>query len=107
MQKSKIYPRARFSAEVLKKADAKLLEAIPQDYGGFTNRDLTTHVGGAEWTHDSEDEFYADYRKGGFRSTFSRRVGQYGLTATMMFSADTEVTVTAPARGICIASNES
>ncbi len=62
MEKSIDYERTRFSADVLR-------EAI-QKFHNETNPDskksrlyLTVKVDGANWKHDSKEEFFADYRR--------------------------------------------
>jgi predicted nucleotide-binding protein len=65
---------------------------------------LSVHLpSGEKWDHDSEDEFFADYRSGFKWATFDRRYGNYsvGFRGSISLSAwttSTEVKISMPSR---------
>jgi predicted nucleotide-binding protein len=95
MRKVKKYPRARFSAEVLKRASESLWAALGE--AGETSRTLLVAIDDARWTYDNEAEFFADYR----RSTDTAYYWLLSASARLEVTAesnDTEVSVQAPDR---------
>ncbi len=64
MEKEKTYRRVRFSADVIREAATTLKKQTAATEKGQPNSSiLKVEVDGATWNHDSEDEFFADYRR--------------------------------------------
>lgn len=62
MNKGINYERTRFSADVLREATQKFHDETNPD-SQESRLHLTVEVDGADWTHDSKEEFFADYRR--------------------------------------------
>lgn len=108
MEKTKEYARAKFPVEVLKAAARTLRAESQPPSEAPTNANQSaprTHYQidlehGVKWRHDSEAEFFADYRRPDADSCI------YTVTTTkeakkltvMLFSFMTTVSVTAPSR---------
>jgi predicted nucleotide-binding protein len=63
MKKAKKYRVTRFSADVIKEALAKFEELLDENDRKRARRSLTTAIGDATWDYDSQEEFFADYRR--------------------------------------------
>lgn len=64
-QKQKTYERVIFTPEVIKEAFKVLLTTLPDADKNLPRKTLEiTLPSGEYWAHDSEDEFFADYRRG-------------------------------------------
>lgn len=112
MKKSKEFWQCRFAAEVIRDSSA-LLDSEADKAGTVEESDyilLTVEVDEGQWSHDSIEEFLADYRRTDRSSCLNRRVVvktgddrvYYGLEVTF-FRFDgrtcrTEVSVQAPDR---------
>ncbi len=65
MQKKTTYANTEFPADVLKEASRLLAELAHKPAGNpkRTHQRLSVEIDGAEWTHDSEAEFFADCQR--------------------------------------------
>jgi predicted nucleotide-binding protein len=63
MKKQKFYYSARFSPEVIQVASTVLERRADPDSPQTISLHLVVEVDNEEWTHDSEHEFFADYRR--------------------------------------------
>lgn len=97
MEKSKQYNMTRFSAEVLKEAQQTLRSAV--DEKSDVTGNLLVEIDDARWNYDTEDEFYADYRRSNDTAYFWRSVSNAKLEVTAE-SKYTSVSVRAPDRFI-------
>ena len=103
--KTKTYNHIVFTPEVMKTAVDVLVATLPKENRDLVHQILEVALLGEKWKHDSEDEFFADYRKGfdyaQFRKwnseadiivhAFSRGYGSYSLvTVEMQSRADVE-----------------
>ena len=80
--KTKRYERVIFTSEVIKKAEQVLVATLPDEERKFKFQTLEIESStGEEWLHDTEDEFFADYRKDFSHATF----GKYYEKASMLF----------------------
>jgi hypothetical protein len=95
MEKEKIYGRARFSAEVLGQASQALRGYVGEET--YHSRTLKVEVDDAKWSHDSEAEFFADYRRSSSAAYFWHHYSGHGLEVTVQ-RGYTSVTVRAPDR---------
>ncbi len=64
MEKTKNYDHVHFSAEVLKEAHQAFLDQVDSEKKQEFYHRLTVAVDDARWSHDTMEEFIADYRKG-------------------------------------------
>ena len=63
-EKTKTYERVIFTPEVIKEAVEKLKATLSSE-SEMTRQSLTIGISSQEkWRHDTEEEFFADYRKG-------------------------------------------
>jgi hypothetical protein len=63
MRKSKRYEFARFAADVIAEAAGVLRELAVLDKGQSEMLVLSVEVAEGEWQHETEAEFFADYRQ--------------------------------------------
>ena len=100
MEKQQSYWPVRFSADVLQKARDVLLASIPT--ASERRRESTSYQVGvtsdSRWTHDSFEEFVADYRRGAHSAYLSHAVDDWELRLQLIGSKETIVTVMAPSR---------
>jgi predicted nucleotide-binding protein len=101
MEKEKFFRRALFSADVIREASVSFERRVPREIKDAysQNRYFVRSQDGA-WTHDNEEEFFADYRKGTRNARYVREFGinlTYGLLIEVLDSG-TAVTVSAPNR---------
>lgn len=79
MRKSRTYKHVVFSPETIKSALLKLESYLP----ATANDELEPYrsiTGEQDWTaYDSEEEFFADYRRGFNRAHYTRGYNEYGL----------------------------
>jgi hypothetical protein len=75
MRKSKDYERVKFSTEKIRDALKKWEEMLPQNGSMRHDREVTTK--NETWTHDNDEEFFADFQKEHISASYSRR---YDLT---------------------------
>ncbi|MGP8050462.1 MAG: TIR domain-containing protein [Desulfobaccales bacterium] len=97
MERSYTYQRTRFSAEVLREASRLLFEGIDfQDESAHLF--LTVDVNEGQWTHDNEEEFFADYTRSEGSNYQKSYKGHKISVHCSMFNSDVIVTVGAPSR---------
>ena len=101
MRKKKVFPETKFKPEILREASLSLYKLVKKDKPISPSLNLRLkNYDGVSWVHDSEDEFFSDYRKDHDSSTYEIRypdgywieVDYYG------WKPDTEVAVWAPSR---------
>jgi predicted nucleotide-binding protein len=63
MEKHKTYTNTRFSEDVLRMAVSAFRAQVPLKEKETEHQYFTAAVDGAEWKHDSEEEFFADFRR--------------------------------------------
>ena len=68
MELMRTYDRSRFSPEVLREAATTLFAGLKGEPDGT----MRVAVGEDEWAHDTEEEFFADYRQSSGKAFFSR-----------------------------------
>ncbi len=99
MKKSKTYLKTKFDPVVFKKAEKILMGYLKDNESRFSSTILRVRVGDISWTHDSEDEFFADYRKEELLSfNFERNEGSRALEVYWFAYGDTTVNVNADSR---------
>jgi predicted nucleotide-binding protein len=64
MKKKKDYPWTKFSPDTIRKASALFEKLTNPDKQKEVTLYLVANVNDEQWTHDSEDEFFPDYRQG-------------------------------------------
>lgn len=75
MKKKATYGRTRFSADAMEEALETFRSQLPEDtILGYLR---TVHVKEAEWTHNSDEEFFADYRQRFVRAYYVAESGEY------------------------------
>ena len=99
MKKAKEYKNTRFSADVIKAA-ARLLEPEGEEAKKKVYRScsLSVEVNNEKWSHDSEEEFFADYRKGNGYASYSKTVCNSNLDVSVYRGIDTYIAISAPTR---------
>jgi len=98
MRKTKNYRQTRFSAEVMREAVGTFRSQLPTDVQKKkTSFSLSVDVDGASWDHDSENEFFADYRRSKGDAVFDERGGGYQIRIHTL-SSTVMVEVAAPER---------
>lgn len=95
MKKGKNYSQTRFGAEVLKEAIAVYDREIKQTKNDTPKLYMSVDVDEATWGHSSEEEFFADYRRGSSDATYIRtlkdcqfRVQVVGTTTVVEVEAE-------------------
>lgn len=99
MELSRNYDRSRFSPEVLREAATTLFAGLKGEPGGT----MKVTVGEDEWTHDTEEAFFADYRRSSGQAFFRRYIldvdsDQAHKLLVQCIDDWSVVTVTAPSR---------
>jgi hypothetical protein len=84
LKKAKSYSRVRFDANVIKEGRKVFDKEVSKDENCAPRLHLTVEVDGAEWTHDSEDEFFADYRRSAGNAVYTRHYGSTGLSVQVI-----------------------
>ncbi len=96
MEKTKAYERTRFSADVIREAVMVFRSQLPE-----ARRDLRPYlsvsIDDCGWRHDSEEEFFADYRKSAGGAVFQEEVDSYRFWL-QAFRDSVDVCVGAPER---------
>lgn len=97
MRKDRKYENTRFSEDVVRAGAEAFRSQVPLVGEGAERRYLKVDVDGSDWHHDSEEEFFADYRRSARGAVFllERPGGQLRLQA---FSDSVHVEVGAPGR---------
>lgn len=98
MEKGKQFEEVRFSPEVLREARDQLLTYLDEDAKKYLHTSLQIRLpGGEKWSHDNEEEFFADYRLDHNSSIYRFSTSEYSIEIHY-YSRSTEVSVTAPLR---------
>lgn len=78
MRKSRTYNRVVFKPEVIKNALRKLEAYLTEE--GKKSPEVYRTITDQDWmSYDSDEEFFADYRRGFSRAHYSREYEEYGL----------------------------
>ncbi len=96
MQKEKPYDRVRFSTEVIKEA-AEVFYQQTKTKASNVRRQLEVTVNGETWRHDSESDYFSDYRRGPSESVYQIS-GATSSLRVYFFADHTSVTVEAETR---------
>lgn len=99
MEKEKIYPEVRFSPEVIRKA-TELFESFvdKEQRTQISTSTRTIQLTGTEkLSYDSDEEFFADFRKAHLYSFYTRSGAGYSLNIYTYYRQVT-VTIDAPER---------
>lgn len=100
MKKTREYKSVRFPPEVLTAACEELWKHLPK---GKQNDPieglLSVEVNDARWHHESEEEFFADYRRSSDHANYSRKRAQLELQV-LVLPPWTEVSVQALSRQV-------
>jgi len=76
VKKSKYYKRAVFSADVIKAAFTVFATSVPQESKDkYESSYFSVQTADGGWRHDSEEEFFSDYRKGAGAATYDWTFG--------------------------------
>ncbi|MCH7498198.1 MAG: nucleotide-binding protein [Candidatus Marinimicrobia bacterium] len=98
MQKTKHYRQARFSADVIREAlQVFRSQQGPKDQER-SQQYLSVELEDSEWRHDTEDEFFADYRRSKGGAVFSEQTNGYNFLIHA-FTDSAQVKIGAPERG--------
>jgi len=99
MRKEKLYRLARFAPEVLQQATQQLWDGLSeQEITVSVEGSLTAKVDDATWFHETEAEFFADYRRGDGSARYRRCRGRLQLDVMVFGGSDTEVSVQTSSR---------
>lgn len=99
MTREKIYNQTHFSPEVIRKAADILDRQANKGWRDTVSLYLWTKTKGETWAHESEDEFFSDYRRGTSYASYRRQVR--GATLCVFASEDsTTVSVEAEHRSL-------
>lgn len=80
MQKEFTYERTRFSADVLVEAADTLLQGVePKKEGESPSLYLSVELDEGTWKHDTEDEFFADYRRSSKGAVYGKEFYEYKI----------------------------
>ena len=93
MRLSRNYDRTRFAAEILQEAAAVLLRGVKGD----AREKFTVEVEEGAWTHDTEEEFIADYRRSSRGALYMKTVANHILWV-QSFPGSVLVEIEAPTR---------
>ena len=99
--KTKTYKRIIFAPEVIRQAVDILINSLPLSKRKMTGQILTIELPSDEkWRHDSEEEFFADYRKSfefvHFEKSFDHNIGE--IEIFIYATRDTDVSISMPSR---------
>jgi predicted nucleotide-binding protein len=97
-EKSKSYEGVKFKPNIMKKASAMMKQALKDKDLSSTNLEVAL-ASGERWTHDSEEDFFADYIKE-FESAYYRHSYDFGVGIIVIESDGfkSHVTVKMPTR---------
>lgn len=97
--KQKTYDRVIFTPEALKQADGILVSTLAEKDRKITTQILLIQLSATEqWRHDTEEEFFADYRKGFKYASFTKEYSHDKEIEFWVYEDDTRVTVSLPKR---------
>lgn len=101
MQKTLHYCHVKFSPEVIQRAWSCIEPSVPKDDLKHLSLQLSVKFPNEEWDHDTEAEFFADYRKDAKSAMHNKSVGhgKY-IIRIWYFRPCTDVSITAPNRAI-------
>lgn len=101
MDLTRKFRRTRFPPEVLTKASDSLFSEYDEE---CLPRGLGVDVEEGLWKHDTEEEFFADYRRSSGLALFQKesRDGSHTLQVGVDSDGNTEVTVGAPERSLVL-----
>lgn len=95
MEKTKHYTRTRFTEDVLRSAAQEMRKQAASK--GDERAYLSVEVDDAEWRHDTEEEFFSDYRRSTGGAIYQvERAGR--LLRLQAFPRSVQVSVGAPSR---------
>jgi predicted nucleotide-binding protein len=98
MKKAKEYKQTRFSADVIREAVGVFRSQIGSKGKNKSRIYLSVSVDDSTWTHDSEEEFFADYRRSEYGAVFQEEADDFSFRL-QAFHSSVEVAVDAPDRG--------
>ena len=78
MEKLKHYTYTRFPAEAIIEAYACFNKLLPDRQGASVVGRRSITIGNEVWNHDSDEEFFADYRRSMSRAYYDIGVGPDG-----------------------------
>ncbi len=94
MEKKKYYPNVKFRPDAIRAAFDNLQSA---ENGEITFSGMSIDFGSEDWSHDTDEEFFADCRKECERFYYRKEAEQYKLAINFIYSRS-EVSVSATAR---------
>ncbi len=77
MKKTKDYKQIRFSSDVIREALQAFRSLQGPNAGEKWRHYMSVQLGDSDWHHDSEDEFFADYRQSKSGAVFEEATGDY------------------------------
>ena len=98
MEKTVKYRATRFAPEVIREAANVLERAARPAEGAFRSLRLSVQLDQVAWEHDSEDEFFTDYRASSGEASYRLSFDQHGLSLTAFRDGETRIGVRAPDR---------
>lgn len=97
--KKKTYKRVIFTPEIIKEADNVLVSTLTAKDRKITTQILRIQLSATEqWEYDTEEEFFADYRKGFKYVSFQKDYSYDKGIEFWVYGDDTQVTVSLPHR---------
>lgn len=100
LRKQKDYRRAVFSADVVKEAYAVFRELVPDEHKERLDNEayLTVETSDGDWHHDTEEEFFSDYRKGTRNAVYQKEAGVDYRFRIQVITSGTAVEIGFPQR---------
>lgn len=98
MKKTKEYKNTWFSADVIRQAAELIKSEDEKSEKKDTGLYMSVELDGETWHHDSEEEFFADYRKSDSYATYAKTVGNRKLDVTAFYNNHTTIEVQSPTR---------
>ena len=98
--KTKMYAPVLFTPEVIEEACRVMRQALPKDKRQVQHSMLIIEMAnGEKWSHDTVEEFYADYRRNFDHAFFEARFGGVaGRLELKVFGLKSEIKVAMPSR---------
>lgn len=98
MQKEFTYERTRFSADILLEATDILLQGVePKNKDDAPSLYLDVELDDGTWKHDTEDEFFSDYRRSSKRAVYNKEFCNHKIWV-QSFPQSVIIRVSAPDR---------